>query len=321
VALAFLVGFWVFARGGALLNLVAAPIFAAPAAEAARKLELFVRFEFPKQASNAQIWWALLAGLPGAWMLRRHTRAPVFSLLFATIAALLSLATLLRMGMLDWLDRDPGRFYFGLLPCAALFMAAGFVFERLRRPDDSRYFYPFAVAFTWAALSGVASSHKPYADWLATVAPWTRGQVEYLFIVNAAVYAALDWCCDLLSTPQVRTVGKAFRFVIPGHVMTSLLILSFTAKSPGEARVFEWLLPGAACVFVIGSVPRQMKNFFASGLLFLAVAVFRLQQEVFHERAGWPILLLVAGLGLMLAAANYAPLKIALERLAGKARR
>jgi hypothetical protein len=42
--------------------------------------------------------------------------------------------------------------------------------------------------------------------------------------------------------------------------------------------------------------------------------VYRLQQEVFPNRAFWPILLLLAGLGLMLAAANYAPLRVALTK-------
>src|ERR1019366_1935011 len=102
--------------------------------------------EFAKEATNAQLWWALLAGLPICWWLRRFTRAPVFSLMFAATSALLCLATLLRLGLLDCLDRDSGRFYLDLIPCAILFMAAGFVFERLRMPDDSRYFYPFAVA-------------------------------------------------------------------------------------------------------------------------------------------------------------------------------
>src|SRR5205809_4072818 len=45
-----------------------------------------------------------------------------------------------------------------------------------------------AVVFTFAALSGLASAHKPYQDWLATKLPWTRGQIEYLFIVNAGIY-------------------------------------------------------------------------------------------------------------------------------------
>ena len=52
-----------------------------------------------------------------------------------------------------------------------------------------------------------------------------------------------------------------------------------------------------------------MKNFFASGLLFLAFGVYQLRQHVFPGRAGWPVLLLGCGLALMMAAANYAPLR------------
>ena len=68
--------------------------------------------------------------------------------------------------------------------------------------------------------------------------------MEYLFLINAAIYLVLDRLSEIVSSPQVRMVGKAFRFVIPGHVMTSLLLLGIAAKSPFEARVFEWLLPG-----------------------------------------------------------------------------
>jgi len=64
-----------------------------------------------------------------------------------------------------------------------------------------------------------------------------------------------------------------------------------------------------------------MKNFFASGLLFLAIGVYRLQQEVFPNHAGWPVFLLATGLALMVAAANYAPLKVALARVLKKSRR
>jgi hypothetical protein len=96
--------------------------------------------------------------------------------------------------------------------------------------------------------------------------------------------------------------------------MTSLFLLGLNANSPAEQRVFDWLLPAVACVFVFASIPRQMKNFFASGLLFFAIGVFRLQQNVFPDRAGWPILLLACGLALTVAAANYAPLKVTLAR-------
>ena len=113
----------------------------------------------------------------------------------------------------------------------------------------------------------------------------------------------------------MRMVGKSFRFVIPGHVMTSLLLLGMEAKRPFEAHVFEWLLPAAACVFVFASIPRQMKNFFVSGLVFFAIGVFRLQQDVFEDRARLPVFLLACGLGLMVAAAHYAPLRVAMGRI------
>jgi hypothetical protein len=282
------------------------------------KLELFHRLEFAKQATNAQLWWCLLAALPVAWWLRRFTRAQVFSLVFATMAALLCLATLLRMGLFHWLDNDAGRLYFHLIPCAVLFLAAGFTFERLRLPDDSRYFYPFAVFFTWAALTGVALFHEPYAAWLQASAPWTRGQLEYLFLGNAVIYIVLDRLCDRFASSQIRMVGKSFRFVIPGHVLTSLLLLGVSARTPFESRLLEWLLPVSACVFVFAAIPRQMKNFFVTGLLFFAIGVFRLQRNVFPDRAVWPLTLLCAGLALMLAAANYARLRITLRNLMGR---
>jgi hypothetical protein len=319
VAIAFLLAVCLVAPTAVLATMQEAHICTA-LTHGQLRLELFHRLEFAKAATNVQLWWALFAALPVCWWLRRFTRAPVFSLMLATYAALLCLASLLCMGMLDWLDHDPGRFYFHLLPCAALFLIAGYAFERTRRPDDSHYFYPFAVAFTWAALSGVAAFHEPYAKWLNAAAPWTRGQIEYLFIINAAIYFALDRLSRLQSLPQLRLVGHAFRFVIPGHIMTSLLLLGMNAQSHVEARTFEWLLPSVACVFVFAGIPRQMKNFFASGLFFLAIGSYRLQQQVFPGKAFWPILLLVSGLVLMQIAVNYAPLKVVLARSLKKLR-
>jgi serine/threonine-protein kinase len=312
VGIAYLLAFCVVLPVAALITMEETGAFGLITRDSAP--QLFHRLGVEKQATNAQLWWALLAGLPVCWWLRRFTRTPVFSLVFSSTAALLCLTTLLRMGLLRWLVHDPGRIYFHLLPCAALFMAAGFGLERLGFTDDSRYFYPFAVAFTWAALTGVASFHEPYANWLKATAPWTRGQVEYLFIINAGIYVALDRICECLPSPQVHVVARAFRFVIPGHVMMSLFLLGLNANSDFERRVFDWLLPAAACVFVFLSIPRQMKNFFASGLVFFAIGAFRLQQDIFPGRGGWPVLLLASGLALMVAAANYAPLRMAIAR-------
>ena len=288
-------------------------------------LELFYRFNSFKKTTNAQMWWALLLSLPVYVWLRQFTRSSVFSLVFAVMAALFSLVTLLRLGMLEWMDNDPGRIYFHLIPIALVFFVVGIALERSGRGDDSRYFYPFAVTFTFAALSGVALFHEPYAKWLQSVAPWTRGQVEYLFIINAGIYLLLQHIFERFHSSQLRMVAKSFRFVIPGHVMTSLLLLGLEAsrlweESPAqiamrhEARIFEILLPIVACAFVFGSIPQQMKNFFATGLLFLAIGIVRLQQDFFRSRATWPIVLLLVGTTLMLCASRYSTLRLAMER-------
>ena len=146
------------------------------------------------------------------------------------MSALFSLATLLRLGMLDWLDNDPGRFYLHLIPIALAFFAVAIVLSAGVTLADSRYFYPLAVTFTFSALSGVALFHDPYAKWLQSAAPWTRGQVEYLFIINAGIYFILELICKRFQSAQMRAVAKTFRFVIPGHVMTSLLLLGMEAS-------------------------------------------------------------------------------------------
>lgn len=289
-------------------------------------LELFYKFDDTfKQTTNAQLWWALLLSLPAYVWLRRFTQSSVFSLVFAAVAALFSQATLLRLGMLEWIDNDPGKVYLYLIPISLAYFVGAIAIEYSDRTSDSRYFYPFAVTFTFAALSGVAAYHEPYAKWLQSVAPWSRGQVEYLFIINAGIYLLLERICEQFhSSAQLRMVAKAFRFAIPGHVMTSLLLLGLEAsslweKSPAqvamrrEARIFEVLLPIVACAFVFGSIPKQMKNFFASGLFFLAVGIVRLQQDFFRDRALWPIALILIGVSL-LAASRYASARLLIAR-------
>jgi hypothetical protein len=92
-----------------------------------------------------------------------------------------------------------------------------------------------------------------------------------------------------------------------------MVLLSSTLCQVGRGWPFSNGLGDV--LFVLGSIPKQMKNFFASGMLFLAIGLVRLQQNFFRDRAWWPISLLFTGLLLMAAAARYAPLKMALQRL------
>ncbi len=324
IGVAYLLAFCLLLPSALLVAMGEYRIFGTPAPNPDWELFWNVSATF-KKTTNTQLWWSIFLSLPAYLWLRRFTRSSVFSLVFAVMAALLSLVTLLRMGMLEWLQEDPGKFYFRLIPIALLFFATAFTIERMRQGADSRYFYPIAVVFTFTALSGLAGFHKPYAEWLGRVAPWTREQVEYLFIINAGIYFALQGVSGRFPSAQMRTVAKSFRFVIPGHVLTSMLLLGLEATrrwdaAPHdihlrlEARTFEILLPLVACLFVFGSIPKQMKNYLATGMLFLAIGIIRLQQDIFKERAQWPILLLITGLLLMVAATKYSAIKMTVTR-------
>jgi hypothetical protein len=279
-----------------------------------------------RQTTNAQLWWSIFLSLPAYLWLRRFTRSSVFSLVFAVMSAILCHITLFRFGLTDHFDGDPGWYYFRLIPIALIFFVAAFTIERLNFPNDSRYFYPFAVILTLASISGLAGFHKPYHEWLEHAHPWTRGQIEYLFILNAGILFVLQLLCGRFRSSQMRTVAKSFRFFIPGHVLTSVFLLGLEAWSrwqdhlddlrmKHEARFFEVLLPLLACAFVYGSIPKQMKNYFVSGMIFLAIGVIRLQQDIFQDQARWPIALLIGGLLFMLSATRYSAIKMYVRRL------
>src|SRR5207244_8670777 len=88
-------------------------------------------------------------------------------------------------------------------------------------------------------LSGLAVTHKPYQEWLTARLHWTRGQIEYLFIINAGIYLLLEVICERFPVSQMRSAGKAFRFAIPGHVLTSLFFLGLAATERWEEQRSE----------------------------------------------------------------------------------
>ncbi|GAC1616233.1 MAG: hypothetical protein PVS2B2_10800 [Candidatus Acidiferrum sp.] len=278
-----------------------------------------------RQTTNAQLWWSIFLSLPAYVWLRRFTGSSVFSLVFSVMIAILCHITLTRFGLLGHFRDDPGWYYFRLIPIALLFFVTAFSVERLKFPSDSRYFYPIGVVATLAALIGLAGSHKPYHEWLGRTFPWTRGQMEYLFILNAGVLFALQTFFGRFRSSQMRAVSKSFRFFIPGNVLTSVLFLEFAAYSrwqdsledlhlKREARFFEILLPLLGCAFVYGSIPKQMKNYFVSGMVFLTFGLLMLQVDIFEREARWPVILLILGLLLMFFATRYSAIKLYLAR-------
>ncbi len=325
IGIAFLLTFCLLLPIVLLLAMIVYRIAGVPSPH--KEWELLANVPTPfRSVTNAQLWWAILLTLPVCAWLRRFTHSSVFSLMIAVMGVALSLATLLRLGWLEFAKDNPGWFYFRILPVAMIFFVAAFAVERLRFPNDSRYFYPIAVVLTLLAMTGLAAQHHPYQEWLERNLPWTRGQLEYLFIANAGIYFTLQAICDRFPSSQMRAVAKAFRFVIPGHILTSLLFLWFNAyvqwqdnledlAKKREARILEYLLPAVACLFIFGSIRKQMKNFFVSGMVFLAAGIVMWQFDLFEKESRWPIFLLILGALLMVVATRYSTIKMAVARM------
>ncbi|GAI56218.1 unnamed protein product, partial [marine sediment metagenome] len=66
---------------------------------------------------------------------------------------------------------------------------------------------------------------------------------------------------------------------------------------PGGHRLFyRILLPVASFAFVFGSVTKQMKSFFFSGLAGIAAAVHKLTVKHLDKFFAWPVSLIIAGI-------------------------
>ena len=325
IGIAFLMTFCLLLPIVLLLTMIEYRIAAVPSTH--EDWELLAKLEDPLRAvTNTQLWWAIFLALPVCAWMRRFTHSSVFSLMIAVMGVALSLVTLLRLGWVEFAKDNPGWFYFRILPVAMIFFITAFAIERLRFPNDSRYFYPIAVVLTLLAFTGLAAQHHPYREWMERNLTWTRGQLEYLFIVNAAIYFVFQAICDRFPSSQMCAVAKAFRFVIPGHMLTSLLLLWFNAYGrwqddlenlvkKREARILEYLLPAVACLFIFGSIRKQMKNFFVSGMVFLAAGIVMWQFDLFENKSRWPISLLILGALLMVMATRYSTIKMAVARM------
>jgi hypothetical protein len=103
--------------------------------------------------------------------------------------------------------------------------------------------------------------------------------MEYLFLLNAAIYFVLERLFRIHAIGQLLA-SPGISLHHSGHVMTSLLLLGIEAKSHSRRGSSTGCCP-LSCVFVFASIQRQMKTF-VSGLVFFAIGVYRLQQNVFR---------------------------------------
>ncbi|MCJ7626029.1 MAG: hypothetical protein MUO76_21260, partial [Anaerolineaceae bacterium] len=122
------------------------------------------------------------------------------------------------------------------------------------------------------------------------------------FIFNGLIYLGLAGVCRSLGTRLQRTLASILNWLGPVHILGTLRMLDSDELSIPESHtiVYRILLPIASIGFVFGSVARQMKSFFFSGLAGIATAVQRFTTEYLKNFFAWPVSLIITGIIWML---------------------
>ncbi len=231
----------------------------------------------------------------------RCTKSSLF-ILSGVVAFLASLSICyIAAGMENWqLDVIAGRYLF---PGISLF-AAGAILDRRRYAE-----YAWPVSFTGlilivASLSGIALSNNTLFGWL-WAKPQFLDEIEHQvlsFFCNGLLYLGLAGICRLLGTPLQRSLASVLNWLGALHILVALRILDLDEVGLPSARrlVYRFLLPIVSLGLVFGSVVRQMKSFFYSGLGGIAATVHKFTVEHLDKFFAWPVSLILTGIVWML---------------------
>lgn len=249
---------------------------------------------------NLQLYISLGCWLMFSLVFLRTTRSSIF-VLFSTIAFFMMLTTCyLIAGMINIEQKsiwDPeiiaGRYLF---PSIGLF-AFGVVLDRRRYTHYAWPLCTVSLSVTVTCLSVIAS--QSLFNWLGFDPAWLeqREEIALSFAFNGLIYLGLATLCRFMGTILQRRLAQILNWLGALHVLSPLRILDSDIVSVSLPRViYRILLPIASFCFVFGSVARQMKSFFFSGLGGIAASVHKFTVEHLDKFFAWPISLIVTGI-------------------------
>ncbi len=168
----------------------------------------------------------------------------------------------------------------------------------------SHYAWPFCITgliMMVGCLSAIAFSESTIFGWLFFKPEFlSREELCCLsFAFNGILYLILAGLCRSLGTPLQRKIASIFNWLGPVHILAPLRILD-NVESEIHVLIYRILLPIASFAFVFGSVIRQMKSFFFSGLAGIAASTQSLTANYFDDYFTWPISLIITGILWML---------------------
>lgn len=249
---------------------------------------------------NLQLYVSAFCWLIFSFLFLRLTRSSIF-VLFSIIAFLAWLSVCyLVAGMENWTpDIIAGRY---LYAGAGVFILGAF----LDRHRWTHYACPLCIVgliLVVAPLTVIALTDNTLFGWLMAKpeALTQEEQIAISFICNGVVYLGLATVCRSLNTILQRRLAQVLNWLGPLHILTPLRILDldFVSVTEGHHIIFRVLLPIASLGFVLGSVTRQMKSHFFTGLGGIAAAVHKFTVEYLDKYFAWPISLIAVGITCM----------------------
>lgn len=246
---------------------------------------------------NIQLFASSLCWLMFSLALLRITRSLIF-VVFSIIAFLALLTTCyIIAGMENWSpDIIAGRY---LYPGIVLFVA-GVWFDR---HAYIKYAWPLCatgLALIVLPLSIIARSENTLFGWLYR-RPEFLSEAEHQllsFVCNGVFYLSLAGICRLMGTRLQRVMAQVLNWLGPLHILAVLRMLDNKEYNLPEFHylIYRFLLPIASIGFVFGSVARQMKSFFFSGLAGIAASAHKFTVEHLDKFFAWPISLIITGI-------------------------
>jgi len=254
--------------------------------------------------SNRQI--QIAAGIACAWslVLAWTTRTITLSSAFGVVGLLFHLALLGDLGLRSWIEE--GRhdtLAVHLIPLLALAWALGLVFERRGRPWLAGPLYVggtllFVVVLELLALDGRAFAHLG----LSSAALAGEGDPVLLdtlaaMTVNGVLIYLGGRLLDGRGTRLMRTPAWLLYTLSPFAILEPVAWLNGVGQ---YSLRFTWLYLALALGLAFLSNVRQRKSFYYAGLVNSGAALwFITDRHEWWDRAGWAVLVVVIGLGVL----------------------
>jgi serine/threonine-protein kinase len=246
---------------------------------------------------NVQLYISSWCWLAFSFLFLKLTRSSIF-VFFSIIAFLVWLTTCyIISGMEDWApDIIAGRYLFpgiGLLILGTI----------LDRRKYTQYAWPLCavgLALIVIPLSVIALSPETLFGWVYRKLKFLNEDEHRLLslVCNGILYLGLAGIFRLMGTRLQRALAQVLNWLGPMHILAVLRILDSDKLDLAHLHrmFYRFLLPIASLAFVFGSVARQMKSFFFSGLVGIAASVHKFTVEHLDKFFAWPVSLIISGI-------------------------